>query len=129
MYKYKTRKREEYYDEVMRLHFELGYGEDRIARILPIGHTTVGRWIANFVSEQKTDSAMKEEKSLHSDSPGTIRSVDVKSMSNLPAEEQIERLKAALLKAEMRADLSEEIINVAEDKFGIRIRKKVGAKR
>ncbi len=28
-----------YFDEAIRLHFELGYGEDRIAEILPIGHT------------------------------------------------------------------------------------------
>ena len=32
----RTLKKEMYYDEAIRLHFELGYGEDRIAEILPV---------------------------------------------------------------------------------------------
>lgn len=65
MYKYRTEKRQKYYDTVMHLHFVEGDGEDRIAKILPIGHTTVNRWIANFVAENKNSDliAMQREKS------------------------------------------------------------------
>jgi hypothetical protein len=46
-----TKKQKLYFEEVIRLHNEYGYGEDRISRILPIGHTTVSRWIAIFAAE------------------------------------------------------------------------------
>ncbi len=65
MYKDKTEKRRKYYEEVIRLHFEKGYGEDRIAKILPVGHTTVNRWIANFVAENNNNPenvAMRKKK-------------------------------------------------------------------
>ena len=52
MYKLKTTKQLKDFDEVIRLHYEEGYGEDRIASILPVGHTTVSRWIAIFASQQ-----------------------------------------------------------------------------
>jgi DNA-binding transcriptional regulator LsrR (DeoR family) len=43
-----TRKQEQYLAEVLRLHYEKGYGERRISRILPIGHSTVSRWLSIF---------------------------------------------------------------------------------
>ena len=43
--------------------------------------------------------------------------------------EKIIRLEKELKEAKMRADLYNEIINVAEQKFNIQIRKKVGTKR
>ena len=44
------------------------------------------------------------------------------------AEEKIARLEKELEDARLRADLYEEIINVAEKKFDIQIRKKAGTK-
>ncbi|MBR0297604.1 MAG: DDE-type integrase/transposase/recombinase [Bacteroidales bacterium] len=52
MYKLHTEKQLKYFDEVIRLHYEEGYGEDRISQILPIGHTTASRWIAIFAKEK-----------------------------------------------------------------------------
>ena len=46
-----TKKQQQYFDEVIRLHYGKGYGEDRISRILPVGHTTVSRWISIFAAE------------------------------------------------------------------------------
>ncbi len=43
-------------------------------------------------------------------------------------EAEVERLRSALSEAEIKAEAYEELINVAESKFGIRIRKKAGAK-
>ena len=51
MYKLRTTKQLKYFDEVIRLHYEEGYGEDCIASILPLGHTTISRWIAIFASQ------------------------------------------------------------------------------
>ncbi len=42
---------------------------------------------------------------------------------------ELSALKAKLKMAEMRADLYEEMIKVAEKKFKVEIRKKAGAKR
>ncbi len=47
---------------------------------------------------------------------------------NETAEEKIARLEKELEDARLRADLYNEIINVAEQKFGIQIRKKAGTK-
>ena len=41
---------------------------------------------------------------------------------------EIKRLKKELWREKLRADLNEEIINVAEQKFNIQIRKKAGAR-
>ena len=62
MYKDKNKKRRLYYDEVIRLHYEKGYGEFRIAKILPVGHTTIGRWIANFASAKNEDNKVVTRK-------------------------------------------------------------------
>ncbi len=61
---YTTEKRRLYFDEVIRLHQDYGYGEDRISRILPIGHSTVSRWINIFAKEnlQKMSSMSKDTK-------------------------------------------------------------------
>jgi hypothetical protein len=48
-----TKKQRQYFYKVMRLHYEHGYGEDRISRILPIGHSTVSRWIGIFAAEKE----------------------------------------------------------------------------
>lgn len=49
--------------------------------------------------------------------------------SDETAEEKIARLEKELEEARLRADLYDEIINVAEKKFDIQIRKKAGTKR
>lgn len=45
MYQLRTEKQLKYFKEVIRLHYEEGYGERRIEKILPVGHTTASRWI------------------------------------------------------------------------------------
>ena len=134
MYKDKTEKRQKYYDEVIRLHFEKGYGEDRIAKILPIGHTTVNRWIANFVAENKNSNliAMQRKKcNTKSQKQQTKQQTPVTT----PAADEVEKLKAeidnlrkALDYEKLRAEAYNTMIDIAEKKFSISIRKKRGAK-
>lgn len=115
-----------YYDEAIRLHFELGYGEDRVAEILPIGHTTTWRWFRKFAAENKvktTSMARTKKKTAPKASDGEAKD-DIQSLKA-----ELSALKAKLKQAEMRADLYDEMINVAEKKFKVEIRKKAGAKR
>ena len=123
---YRTLKKEKYYDEAIRLHFELGYGEDRVAEILPIGHTTAWRWFRKFAAENKvktTSMARTKKKTAPKASDGEAKD-DIQSLKA-----ELSALKDKLKQAEMRADLYDEMINVAEKKFKVEIRKKAGAKR
>ena len=124
---YRTLKKEMYYDEAIRLHFELGYGEDRIAEILPIGHTTAWRWFRKFAAENKgKKTAMARTKK---EKP-TPKASDEEAKDDIQAlKAELSAMKAKLKQAEMRADLYDEMINVAEKKFKVEIRKKAGAKR
>ncbi len=135
MYKYKTAKREKYYDEVIRLHFEKGYGEDRISKILPIGHTTVGRWIANFVAENKHNpdfNAMRKKKQKsapheqHKTGQQESSLDDNDEVAKLKSE--IEQLRKELDFERLKATAYNTMIDIAEKKFSISIRKKRGAK-
>jgi transposase-like protein len=42
-----TEKQEQYLAEVLRF-YEKGYGALRISRIIPIGHSTISRWLSIF---------------------------------------------------------------------------------
>lgn len=122
MYQLHTEKQQKYFKEVIRLHYEEGYGENRIARIIPIGHTTAARWIAIFAREKgkiigAADMAKSQETSVQTDSK------DVKEL-----QKKIKELEAQLLAAEVKAEAYDKMIEIAEARFGIPIRKKSGAK-
>jgi len=119
-----TKKQELYFNEVIRLHREYGWGEGRISKILPISHATVSRWIAIFVAENKGKTVqMKKRKP-----PTEVITSDTKVSDIKALESEIVRLQAQVKQESLRADAYEEMINVAESKFNIAIRKKAGAK-
>jgi len=122
-----TKKQHDYFEEVIRLHYEKGYGEDRISRILPIGHATVSRWIAIFAADndEKSVQMAKTKSKLHTHP--THGETQVNDAKVLQAE--VFRLQAQLKEERLRADAYNEMINVAESRFNIAIRKKAGAKR
>jgi len=120
-----TKKQRQYFDKVIKLHYEKGYGEDRISRILPIGHSTVSRWISIFVSENKEKSNGMKKRKPHADTISTTPEVvDIKNLQS-----EVIRLQAQLKAESLRADAYDEMIKVAESKFNISIRKKAGVKR
>ena len=123
MYSLHTEKQLKYFDEVIRLHYEEGYGQDRISRLLPIGHSTVSKWIAIFAKEEGkifgTNDMRKPQETASS-------SQEKDEIAKLQA--RVKELEAQLLRAEIRAEAYDELINVAEAKFRIPIRKKAGAK-
>lgn len=122
MIEYKTQKKERYYLEVIRLYTELGYSIGHISRIFPLSYGTVKRWLSIFAEECKeNESAMKKKSST--------------TQSNMDTNEEIKALKAQITRLEkdldnarIKAELYNEMINVAEQHFNIRIRKKSGAK-
>ena len=118
MFHSKTRKMSLYYDQVIDIYKQTGYSAYRIAQIIPLGKNTIRRWIANFVAENGDEI------------PATIMQ-SKKTQSN----DELEALKAKVADLEeqlriekMRGRLNEKIIEIAEKKYNIPIRKKAGAK-
>ncbi|WP_077197487.1 transposase [Prevotella ihumii] len=124
MWKYNCEKRNKYYDEVIRLYTQEGLGRTKISRIIPVGETTISRWIRNFASENQVKVIMKRRTFIHSGTP--IADAENTEIKDLQAE--IARLKKELTHESLRADAFNELINVAEKQFNISIRKKAGAK-
>jgi hypothetical protein len=61
MFIYQTKKRELYYERVIALYQQTGYGKKRLGKLFPeIGEKTISRWIANFVSENPQVASMNE---------------------------------------------------------------------
>ena len=120
-----------YYDEVMRLYFEEGLGSLRITHLVPVSRSTILRWIRNFVNENPEYRYQMQKAST----PKLVDSAADEQQKKASLEEikalkeELGRLKVQLQKAELRADLYDEMINVAEKQFNIPIRKKAGVKR
>lgn len=123
MYHLHTEKQLRYFDEVIKLHYEEGLGEDRISRLLPIGHTTVSRWIGIFAQEKGKSSRIKDMKKSQSTSSELEQDSEVQVL-----QKQVKELEAQLLRAEIKAEFYDKMIDVAEAKFKVPIRKKAGAK-
>ena len=139
MYELRTTKQLKYFDEVIRLYYEEGYSESRIASVLPIGLTTVWRWISIFVSQggdvphrvERCDDMKKSEKTrIASDEPQCASQDECRDCAAELRELKLAnaRLQMELRRERMRADLLDEMINVGEAMFKVPIRKKAGAK-
>ena len=118
MFIYHTQKMDQYYNEVISIYRETGYGRKRIAKMVPVGEKTIDRWIANFVAEN-----------------GTVTPQTVMQSNQEPNNEELQALKKKVAELEkqlkyqeMRADAYDTMIDIAEKKFNIPIRKKAGAK-
>ena len=119
MFIYQTKKRELYYERVIALYQQTGYGKKRLGKLFPeIGEKTISRWIANFVAEN-----------------GTVTPQTVMQTNQEPNNEELQALKKKVAELEkqlkyqeMRADAYDTMIDIAEKKFNIPIRKKAGAK-
>ena len=122
-----TKKQKQYFEEVIRLHDEKGYGEDRISRILPTGHSTVSGWTGIFAAENDKKSVQMPKSKLKSQTLSSATDTEIKDVKVLQAE--VVRLQAQLKHKRLRADAYDEMINVAESRFKIAISKKVDAKR
>ena len=120
--------REAYFKEVIRLWYDEGLSSPKIAKIIPVGQTTIERWVAIFASENNISRS-------HDALMGKVKTKTAQSIEQLSLEAEVKRLKAEkarlesnLRMAEIKADLYNEMIDVAEKMYDIPIRKKAGTK-
>ena len=132
-------------NEVVTMYIESDESLRTLSANLGIPNPTIWRWIANFAEENPADTRLmdkimtkstnygpkKPSDGVEEDSPKQVvvsqpRTTD--GTPSLSAEEELRLLKIQLQKERLRADAYEEMINVAESKFNINIRKKAGAK-
>ena len=123
----------EHYEQVVHLRRQ-GMSIREISSKTGVAKSAVHRWLCIFAGENQP--AMKTKPI----SPKRVTGIQVPenkaktskkttTESDETAEEKIARLEKELEEARLRADLYDEIINVAEKKFDIQIRKKAGTKR
>ena len=125
MYQLHTAKQRQYFDEVIRLHYEVGYGRNKICRLLPVGRATVSKWISIFAKEEGKIFVAKDMKKSQTSNSSQNQSKEVEVEA---LQKRVKELEAQLKYAEIKAEFYDEMINVAEAKFKISIRKKAGAK-
>ena len=127
MFVYRKSLRNPYYEQAVNLFYREGLSYRRIAQIIPVGKSTIGKWIANFernypqeapiMKELDTDPKLQIEQEPLSDLPEDVQAL----------QKEVLRLKKELKQEKMRADAYDMMIDLAEDAFKIPIRKKTGA--
>lgn len=132
-------------NEVVTMYIESDESLRTLSTNLGVPNTTIWRWIVNFAEENPADTRLMDKIRSKSNNYGPKKQADgveeirpkevvvsqprtTYDTSSLSAEEELRLLKIQLLKERLRADAYEEMINVAESKFNINIRKKAGAK-
>ena len=117
---YQTEHRLNYYDQVVEIYQKTGYSAYRIAKLglVPICRNTIARWIANFVSENGDKAPVRYMQSHQEQRDEELEALKAK-VADLEEQLRIEK---------MRGRLNERIIEIAEKKYNIPIRKKAGAK-
>ena len=118
VFPFREKRKAEFYDEVIRLHQEEHLRPCIIAEKLSLKKSTVSFWIRTF-AEQTAIENMKRDLQITSNSLPT----EVQEL-----QKEVLELRKRLVQEKLRADAYDEMINVAEGKFKIKIRKKVGAK-
>lgn len=128
MFKNFILKRNQFFDLAAEMYFVKNCRIIDISRKFSIPESTIRGWLRIFAEANGIE--MKPRKYVRR----SLNKVNV-SLSNLDSSSrerallsEIKRLEKALRSEQLRADLNEEIINVAEQKFNIKIRKKAGAK-
>lgn len=115
-------KRRLYYARVIDLHVNHGMGSLKISRIVPVSRVSICKWIINF-------DANSGNQNLESMKQKSIEKVSSEAADNKSLQAKIASLESQLRKERLRADAYDTMIDIAEKKFNIPIRKKTGAKR
>ena len=101
--------------EVVRQHYLEGKSLASLARDYGVAGSVVSRIISNFAAENDKSALLMKNK------PTDSQSEEIKSLKK-----EILELKKHLYDETMRADFYDTMIDVAEEMFGIEIRKKAG---
>lgn len=127
MFVYRTSLRDQYYEQAVNLFYKEGLSYRNIAQIIPVGKSTIAKWIANFAKDSPQEAPIMKRRSIKPEhqveqEPRTDLPEDVKAL-----QAEVLRLKKELKQEKMRADAYDMMIDLAEDAFKIPIRKKSGA--
>ena len=140
MWKNRSRKRAAYYARAVRMYYEDNLGCRKIAKIFSLSKNTISNWIRNFAVENPRNELVMKKQGKTASKPHsgfetgreqtvTHPDIDISKSTDVSAlQSEIKRLKKALAYESLRADVYDEMINVAEQQFGISIRKKAGTK-
>lgn len=120
MFIYHTEKQSMYYDKIIDIYVKTGFSARRIAKLglVPVSRESIRKWIANFVAENgkvSPEQVMQQKE--------TEKAEEIKAL-----EARIADLEEQLRLEKMRGRLNDKIIEIAEKKYNIQIRKKAGAK-
>lgn len=120
MFIYQTEKRGKYYDQVIEIYRKTGYTAYRISKLnkVPVGASTIMRWIANFVAENGENTPQEDMRKERTGKAEEIKALEAK----------VAELEEQLRVEKMRNRLNDKIIDIAEQRYSIQIRKKAGAK-
>ena len=86
-----------------------------------MGHCTLSRWMTNFGLSNTTQRQYIEMKKKLTESPK-------KTLKERTLEARVAQLEKELKAEKLKSEAANAIIDVAEEEFGIDIRKKAGAK-
>lgn len=126
--------KKQYLSKALHLYFKEGICYRSISEILPISFACVGYWIRNFTKQYDSKTAIMEaiSKLDESSDKDSISAQDINNQATTKESDSLKmelaKLKEELKYQRLRADAYDEMINVAEEQFDIKIRKKVGAK-
>lgn len=116
-----------YYSKAVKLYFTNGLGYVRISKIIPVSATTVKNWCITFAAENGI-TMEKKANEIRKRTTKTSASTEVPNdIKNLQAE--VLRLQKELKQEKLRADAYDMMIDIAESRFNIPIRKKAGTRR
>ena len=120
--------KDQYYQKVIDLYTKEHLSMWQISKIIPLDRSPIWRGIYTSAAYDQ-ESCVMEKKEI--ETPDSLAQPDdaepmPDDVESLQAE--VKRLRRELTKAEIKAEAYDEMINVAESQFNIRIRKKAGAK-
>lgn len=129
MPKLKTEKQKLYYNKVLKLHEEKGYSAQLISKLVPVAKQTVYNWLRIAQEEKERETEAMAKKTAPKETP-TEETKQAESSPAYPKEAiaEINKWKQQARYQEMRAEAFNKMIDIAESRFNISIRKKSGAK-
>jgi transposase-like protein len=99
--------------EMVKQHYLEGVSQHELARRYGTGHSVVSRIMSKFAAENDKSALLMKNK------PTDSQSEEIKALKK-----EVLELKKQLYDETMRADFYDTMIDVAEEMFGIEIRKK-----
>lgn len=119
-------KRRKYYSKVTKMYFEDGLGYRRINKLIPVAITTLKRWCDTFAEE----NGITMEEKVHKKKKPNLLTPESSEVPNdiVALQAEVVKLQKELKHEKLRADAYDAMIDIAETKYNISIRKKAGAK-